>query len=248
MVRRFFVTCGVFTRYFFVAFSWLFRGFFVVFSWLFRGPRFGQDLRVLALEQSSEMASAKMASAIDVRIDDVGSILKFRIGFPFWREFCWVLPVRVASGADTEFPYRVRIVDRGVDCRDPVCRHRFRFPDRGWIWHTPVFFQRPPNPLKLVFWGLWTGNRGAPNTPNPTNDRSNPPFSALGIKKASKLPRICCPCRTHKNLRKYGVYTKRTKEFLPLQQPQKSKKQRKGGRGSGSTSRRIAAIPRRTSI
>ena len=29
------------------------------------------------------MASAKMASAIDVRIDDVGSILKFRIGFPF---------------------------------------------------------------------------------------------------------------------------------------------------------------------
>ena len=29
------------------------------------------------------MASAKMASAIDVRIDDVGSILKFRIGLPF---------------------------------------------------------------------------------------------------------------------------------------------------------------------
>ena len=29
------------------------------------------------------MASAKMASAIDVRIDDVGSILKFRIGRPF---------------------------------------------------------------------------------------------------------------------------------------------------------------------
>ena len=31
----------------------------------------------------SEMASAKMASAIGVRIDDVGSILKFRISFPF---------------------------------------------------------------------------------------------------------------------------------------------------------------------
>ena len=30
-----------------------FRGFFVAFSWLFRGPRFGQILRVLALEQSS---------------------------------------------------------------------------------------------------------------------------------------------------------------------------------------------------
>ena len=29
------------------------------------------------------MASAKMASAIDVRIDNVGSILKFHIGFPF---------------------------------------------------------------------------------------------------------------------------------------------------------------------
>ena len=35
-------------------FSWLFRGFFVAFSWLFRGPCFGQNLRVLALEQSSE--------------------------------------------------------------------------------------------------------------------------------------------------------------------------------------------------
>ena len=31
----------------------------------------------------SETASAKMASAIDVRIDDAGSILKFRIGFSF---------------------------------------------------------------------------------------------------------------------------------------------------------------------
>ena len=42
-------------------FSWLFRGpllsrntVFGPFSWLFRGPRFGQILRVLALEQSSE--------------------------------------------------------------------------------------------------------------------------------------------------------------------------------------------------
>ena len=37
---------------FFVPFSWFFRGFFVAFSWLFRGPRFGQILRVLALEKS----------------------------------------------------------------------------------------------------------------------------------------------------------------------------------------------------
>ena len=71
-IRRLFVTCDVFIRYFFVTFSWLFRGFFValiclekqclgvfrgffvVFSWLFRGPHFGQILRVLALEQSSD--------------------------------------------------------------------------------------------------------------------------------------------------------------------------------------------------
>ena len=47
---------------------------------------------------------------------------------PFWKEFCWFLPLRVAPGVDTEFPYRVRIVDRGVvDCHDPACRHRFRF-------------------------------------------------------------------------------------------------------------------------
>ena len=33
------------------------------------------------------MASAKMASAIGVRIDDVGSILNFRIGSPFGEHF-----------------------------------------------------------------------------------------------------------------------------------------------------------------
>ena len=75
------------------------------------------------------MASAKMATASGVRIDNV------ECGGWYWnsasasllREFCLFLPVRVAPGVDTEFPYRVRIVDRGVDCRDPVCRHRFRF-------------------------------------------------------------------------------------------------------------------------
>ena len=46
------------------------------------------------------MASAKMASAIGVSIDDVGSILKFRIGFLF----------RENSA--------------------PVCRHRFRFLEK----------------------------------------------------------------------------------------------------------------------
>ena len=50
---------------------------------------------------------------------------------PFWRisaGFCksvWLL------GSILNFPYRLRIVDRRVDCRDPVCRHRFRFPE---VW------------------------------------------------------------------------------------------------------------------
>ena len=44
-------------------------------------------------------------------------------------KFCWVLQVRVASGADSEFLYRVRIVDWGVDCREPVCRHCFPIPE-----------------------------------------------------------------------------------------------------------------------
>ena len=59
------------------------------------------------------MASAKTVSAIDVRINDVGSILKFRIGLLFWREFCWVLQVRVTvwlPGSMLNF----RIIERGV--------------------------------------------------------------------------------------------------------------------------------------
>ena len=85
ILRRLFVTCCVFTRYFFVAFSGFFRGFFValfclekqcsglfryfflVFSWLFRGffrgPCFGQILRVLALEQSSEIQEVRKMSS-----------------------------------------------------------------------------------------------------------------------------------------------------------------------------------------
>ena len=76
----------------------------------------------------SEMASAKMASAIDIRIDDVGSILKFRIGFFFGENSAGFCKSCGIQAVDTEFPYRVHIVDRGVDCRDPVCRPRFRFP------------------------------------------------------------------------------------------------------------------------
>ena len=83
---------------------------------------------------------------------------------PFWREFCWFLPVRVAPGVDTEFPYRVRIVDRGVDCRDPLCRNRFRFLEfcgnfRGFggIWaNSGKFgkFRENSGELSGIQWGL----------------------------------------------------------------------------------------------
>ena len=67
-----------------------------------------------------------MASAIvSVSTMWVNTEIPYRL--PFWREFCWVLLARVDSRVDTEFPYRVRIVNRGVDCRNPFCRHHFRF-------------------------------------------------------------------------------------------------------------------------
>ena len=66
-------------------------------------------------------------------IGDVVSILNFRIGVSLSKKPALTgqskLNFRVASGVATEFPYWVRIVDRGVDCRDPVCRHRFRCLD-----------------------------------------------------------------------------------------------------------------------
>ena len=34
--------------------------------------------------------------------------------------------------------------------------------------------QRSQNPLKSVFWDLWTENRGAPETPNPTTTDPTP--------------------------------------------------------------------------
>ena len=77
----------------------------------------------------SEMASAKMASAVDVRIDDVGSILKFRIGFPFGgmsAGFCMFVHI-----PGSKLNFRIGSVSSigGVDCRDPVCRHHFWFPE-----------------------------------------------------------------------------------------------------------------------
>ena len=74
LIRRLFVTCVVaFLRLFRgphllrkTVFG-RFRGFFVVFSWLFRGPHFGAILRVLALEESSDLRC--LESRIAVRGD-----------------------------------------------------------------------------------------------------------------------------------------------------------------------------------
>ena len=55
--------------------AWLFRGFFVVFLWLFRGPRFGQNLRILALEQSSENGPFGSANRV-VATPDIGHFLR----------------------------------------------------------------------------------------------------------------------------------------------------------------------------
>ena len=77
----------------------------------------------------SEMASAKTAPAIDVRIDDVGSILKFRIGFPFGKNsagFCksvWLL------GSILNFRIGSLSSIGGLIAPDPVCRHHFRFSE-----------------------------------------------------------------------------------------------------------------------
>ena len=42
-----------------MAFSWV---FVVTFAWLFRGPHFGQILRILALEKSSDRQHSKKGS------------------------------------------------------------------------------------------------------------------------------------------------------------------------------------------
>ena len=70
-------------------------------------------------------------------------------GLPFKRELCWVLQVRVASGVDTEFPYRVRIIDRGVDCRNPVCCQRSRFPESLGNSASPKPHSYKPHPCNM---------------------------------------------------------------------------------------------------
>ena len=68
--------------------------------------------------------------------DDAGSILKFRIGFSPWfsavasqLRLSLLLGFGETEAINTELPYRAPIVDRGGDCRTPVCRPHFRFLD-----------------------------------------------------------------------------------------------------------------------
>ena len=75
------------------------------------------------------MASAKMASAIDVRVGDVGSTLKFRIGLPFGENSAGFCQSVGLPGSILNFRIGSVSSIRGVDCRDPVCRHHFRSPD-----------------------------------------------------------------------------------------------------------------------
>ena len=76
------------------------------------------------------MASAKNGVRNRVRIDDVGSILKFRIGFSCggnyagFSKFVWI------PGSILNFRIGSVSLIGGVECRDPVCPHRFRFPEK----------------------------------------------------------------------------------------------------------------------
>ena len=105
------------------------RGFLVNFFWSpFPGKqstKTPQKIRAKFRSLGNGVRKNGVRNRCPYRRCGVNTEIPYRL--PFWREFCLFLPVRVAPGVDTEFPYRVRIVDRGVDCRDPVCRHRFRF-------------------------------------------------------------------------------------------------------------------------
>ena len=112
----------------FLAFLYIFLPFARIFfggsakrrtlAFLGKNPRFlqkskGWRVRVLGVSETG--------SAIDVRIDDAGSILKFRIGFsPWFSAVVSHLRLRLLVGlagieaVDTEFPHRVPIVDRGT--------------------------------------------------------------------------------------------------------------------------------------
>ena len=94
-----------------------------------------------------ETGSAKTGSATDVRIDDAGSILKFRIGFsPRLSAVASHLRLSLLFGfggveaVDTEFPYRVPIVDRGqlpypcLPTPFPILRSKGGMGCQGQFW------------------------------------------------------------------------------------------------------------------
>ena len=111
----------------------------------------------------SEMASAKngVRNRCPYRRCGVDAEIPYRL--PLWREFCWLLPVRVASGVDTEFPYRVRIVDRiaisaatyrGAKC--PTLKTAEKQPKkapRGWQYNNrKTAGETAETPEKQLFW------------------------------------------------------------------------------------------------
>ena len=120
----------------------------------------------------SEMASAKMASAIGVRIDDVGSILKFRIGFPFGENNfrigsvsssgggwlprpCLPTPFLIPrQGSKKSGPQRARrgiSMPRGKNCRETIFAAQLpcNNPHRGGN------FERGKNPLSCEREEIW---------------------------------------------------------------------------------------------
>ena len=99
----------------------------------------------------SEAGSAKTGSALNVCVDDVGSILKFRIGFSlrFSAMACQLRPSFVLGfgdiqAVDTEFPYQVPIVD-GATIAAPLFAapvsdsvQLFHVSDVSWLRAAPL--------------------------------------------------------------------------------------------------------------
>ena len=104
----------------------------------------------------SETGSAKTGSAIDVRIDDAGLRLKFRIGFSLWfSAVASQLRPSLVVGfggirtVDTEFPYRAPIVDALRAQR----LKKFKIALRDWKFQSRLKFSSEP-PTKPLFF-LW---------------------------------------------------------------------------------------------
>ena len=68
----------------------------------------------------SETGSAKTGSAIDVRIDDAGSILKFRIGFSLWFSTVasWVYSLVLEASRQSILNFRIGFLSSIGPCLD----------------------------------------------------------------------------------------------------------------------------------